>query len=396
MRSPNPSIGWCGSALLLLYAFCAGCSHPRTPPSQPPLTLKSVLSAEERAGYRVADRPGSIRLPADQGAHPEYRSEWWYLTGNLADKSGNRYGYQFTIFRLATSPAPPDGDSAWRSNQVYLAHAALTDPSRGNFLEDQRASRAALGLAGARSNPFAVWVENWRLSGAACPDCAAFDLDLRAAPFRLSLQLRSTKPVVLHGDRGLSRKNRAGTSASYYYSSTRIRSEGTLERGGDEIAVAGESWFDHEWSTSALTPEQGGWDWFSLQLSDHSELMLFQIRDQRDPALDFRAGTLVRPDGSAQNLREEEIEVRVTQRWRSDRTGVTYPAGWNLALPALDARFRVAPLMADQEIDLALRYWEGAVTVTGAVQGRSVSGRGYAELTGYGASPGGPGNTGDE
>ena len=383
-----------GAALLLCMMLAACGGEPAGGPGAggaPPLTLGAVLVPGDTTGFATATLPGAIRLPRDHGEHPEFRTEWWYLTGNLEDREGRRYGYQFTLFRLASAPERTSHPSAWHTNQLYLAHATLADIDGERFLQEQRAARGALGLAGVTAAPLAAWVDDWRLEGdPACADCARFRVRVRAKGFAYDLELTSARPPVLHGDQGLSYKDREGNNASYYYSLTRLQSTGELVVDGQPVAVTGASWFDHEWSTSTLTREQSGWDWFALQLADGSELMLFQVRSREDAARHFIDGTFVARDGSRRALGGSEIRIGVTAWWRSPRSDVEYPAGWRLVIPAIAADLAVAPLMANQEVDLALRYWEGAVSVSGELGGKPVGGRGYAELTGYGSALPGP------
>lgn len=362
---------------------------------QPQPALRASLSAAappaDTTGFARAEGPKPLNFPADHGPHADFQTEWWYYTGNLTAATGEHFGYQLTFFRR--SVAPPDArserSSAWRTDQVYMAHFAITDVAGGTHHSFERFSRGAAGLAGAQAEPFRVWLEDWEVAGPAIGQAR-----LRAAvvagdgDLRLDLALRDLKGPVLQGDRGYSRKGPEPGNASYYYSLPRIETTGTVVLRGQTWAVTGLSWMDHEFSTSALGPELAGWDWFSLQLSDGSEVMLYALRrtdGSRDP---FSSGTLIAPDGSTRALAPDEFEITATGRsaWRSPRTGGRYPAGWTLIVPAADLRLTVRPYLADQEMRTSLPYWEGAAVVEGTRGGRMVTGQGYVELTGYARS----------
>ena len=368
------------SALLLMVA----CGPTPQPPAAP-LSVAATLSAEN-ADYAQALAPRPLVFPQDHGAHPDYRIEWWYFTGNLRDPTGRHFGFQFTLFRNAVTPEPPVSQSRWATNQLYLAHASLTDVAAGEFYNAERAARGALGLAGVTVSPLRAWLEDWQVSAteADCETCFAVRIAVAAEDFSLDLKLRNNKPAVLHGDRGLSAKGTTPGNASYYYSYTRLVTTGTVRQGDREYAVQGESWFDHEWSSSALEQNLVGWDWFSLQLSDLSELMLFQFRDRASGASHFGYGSLIDPQGRVTRLQANEFTVGVTDYWRSPRTGVQYPAAWTITVPRHALDLTVAPRLAAQEMALSFRYWEGAVAATGRRAAQPLTGQGYVELTGYG------------
>ncbi len=384
----------------------------------PALSVLEALgggAGEEDQGFERATRPRELSFPADHGPHPGFRSEWWYWTGNLDGPARRRFGYQLTIFRMALAP-PPSAvrPGAWATSQVYMAHLALTDVAgqrRGaRFLAAEQTARAAVGLAGATAAPFAAWVLGWRAAGPGAdtnatrattdgtttttPGLTPLALtaisDVPGAPrFGVDLTLLAGKPLVLEGDRGLSRKGRAEGNASYYDSLTRMPTQGTVTIADQTFPVTGTSWMDREWSTSALEPGQVGWDWFALQLDDGRDLMFFRLRqharsageDTLDPA---SSGTLVDLDGSAHHLAHDDVRVTATGSWSSPRSGTRYPAAFHLELPHARLSLDVTPVVPDQELDLSFRYWEGAVDVTGTDTGKPIGGRGYLELTGYG------------
>jgi len=364
---------------VLLAAACRPGGEAHTDGS---LEVGELLGEAETAGFARAERPRPFTFPEDHGPHPTFRSEWWYFTGNLESGAGRRFGYQWTLFRFALAPQPPESPSRWASNQVYMGHFAVTDAAARRFHSFERLSRAAIGLAGAQAEPFRVWVENW--SVAQQGEEGHWRLQAEAADgVAVDLVLEPVKPVVLQGDAGLSRKSAAPGNASYYYSLTRIRTRGTVQVDGEQHEVRGWSWMDREWSTSALGPEQEGWDWFALQLDDGTDLMFYRLR-RRDGTVDpHSTGTLVRAGGEVERLSWNELDLEVLKRWRSPR-GVEYPARWQVRLPEHDLALTVTPVLANQEHDLSVRYWEGAVDVTGSRAGAPVQGRGYVELAGYG------------
>lgn len=383
-------IGWT-LALALFAALTAGAVWLlRDAPAE---VRSSVAVAEAMAGdttgYARAVAPRPFVFPGDHGPHPAFKLEWWYLTGNLAGPEGRRFGYQFTLFRNALAPEAPARASAWGTNQLYMGHFAVTDAAGRRFYAFERFSRGAVGLAGAQAAPFRAWLEDWSLDGP--PQGAAqgadglFPLRLRAAEegAALSLTLTPRKPLVLQGDRGFDPKGSEPGNASYYYSYTRLHAEGTITLGGQTFPVEGLSWMDREWSTSALGAGQVGWDWFSLQLDEGRELMYYRLRLRGGGISPDSGGLLVRADGSTRPLARDDVAVSVLRRWTSPRGGA-YPTRWRLRVPAEGLDLTVDALLPDQELDVSVRYWEGAVRVSG-----TATGYGYVELTGYADAPAG-------
>ena len=379
------SVGVVGAVTLLL-----GCSGEEERPGQAHLSLVETLAGADTVGYARAMEPRPFDFPRDHGPHPRFRTEWWYVTGNLTSTAGRDFGFQFTIFRNALSPRAPETDSRWGTNQAYMAHFTVTDVSGEEFYAYERFARGALDLAGATSGPLRVWLEDWVLE-ATSPE--VFPLRLRAAEggVELRLELGRGKPAVLQGDQGLSQKGPEAGNASFYYSHTRLPASGTLVVASDTLAVTGAAWLDREWSTSALAEVQVGWDWFALQLDDGWDLMIYQLRRSdgtADPASD---GVLVDPVGVGARLSwGTDVTVESTATWTSRVDGASYPSGWRVRVPARGWDLSVTPMIPGQELDLAFRYWEGAVRVRGRGEGGApVRGRGYVELTGYaGRAPG--------
>lgn len=369
-----------GIAVAILVSLLCAASTGAADEDLQPSRLSELLGSGDDPGFARALEAREFSFPRDHGPHPGYRNEWWYLTGNLDDDDGRRFGFELTFFRFALTPSTPDADSNWRSNHVYLAHLAITDAHDGNFYVAQRMSRAALGLAGAQSEPFRVWIDDWEIAAGQ----GANEWRLRAGErgFGLDLRLSAVKPPVLNGIDGLSQKSAEPGNASYYYSISRWQTRGSLRIGSAQFQVSGLSWLDREWSSSALATNQQGWDWFALQLSDGSDLMFYNLRlddGRQDPN---SAGTWIDAGGQAHRIERSDLEIVVTDRWHSP-SGSIYPAAWTLRLPKESLRVELVPVLADQELITTVRYWEGAVDVRGERGGLPISGRGYVELTGY-------------
>ena len=333
-------------------------------------------------GFARAIEPRSFDFPRDHGPHPDFRTEWWYLTGNLESPDGRRFGYQFTLFRSAMAAGSPARESAWATDQVYMAHLAVTDVEAESFYAFERFARGAAGLAGAETEPFRVWLDSWRLEGG--DDPPPFRLRAENDEVALDLELAAAKPLVLQGDAGLSRKGREPGNASYYYAFTRLETSGRLRVGPTELEVGGSSWLDREWSTSVLEEGQRGWDWFALQLDDGVDLMVYQMRREDGSSDPASSGSLVDTEGGKTPLASREFELVVLDWWTSPESGARYPSRWRVSVPAEELVLTVEPVLSDQELDLSVLYWEGAVYVEGIRAGVPVSGRGYVELTGYG------------
>lgn len=388
----------------------ASSSPPPTGGAGSGLSVASVMSASpDDSLFARVTGPREFVFPQDHGPHPDHRTEWWYITGNLVGEDGALLGYQFTLFRGAISPSPPETGSAWGTNQIYLGHVAVTDAETGEHVHAERFARGAGGLAGARVEPFRVWLEGWELASAAYPSWgpaspsaagtgavpsdldpshpdAIFPLRVRAHDLDLAMDLRLEpgKGIILQGDRGYSRKGSREGNASYYYSYPRMPTTGTLRVGERSYQVTGSSWMDREWSTSALEPGQVGWDWFALQLDEGSEVMLYQLRGEDDRPNPLSKGTWVGADGRTRSLRPADWTLEVLDRWASPVDGTLYPSRWRLRVPAEGLDIEIVPLMADQEMNVTFRYWEGAVSFSGEGRdGVPLSGRGFVEMTGY-------------
>ena len=341
-------------------------------------------------GYLSVTGPCNLEFPRDHGSHPGYRTEWWYFTGNLQSSTGNRYGFQLTFFRRRINPIGsekkwPKPASAWRTSQIYLAHAALSDLNGKRHYYDQCMGRGGLGIAGvSRDHDSArIFVEKW--SARISPK--TIHLKAIAEKFSFSLDLTPLKPVVVHGNRGYSLKGSTPERASCYYSLTRLETNGQVMLAGKTFAVKGLSWMDHEFSTAPLEPGIIGWDWFGLQLSDHTEIMIYLLRQKDGRWHPASSGTYVRSDGTTRHLSIHDIDAMVMDTWKSPNSGAVYPVRWRIRIlsPAMD--LYVSPNLADQEMrtqeSTEVTYWEGSVSVRGNKNGLLVDGQGYMELTGY-------------
>ena len=340
--------------------------------------VRKVEFPEVLAGHRLA-------FPRDEGAHPAFRIEWWYLTGWLGPET---HGFQITFFRARNEYAT-DNPSRFTPRQILFAHAALADPRVGHLLHDQRAAREGFGLAGAARDGVRVWIDDWRLEQGE----DGYQAVIAARNFALKLAFRSERPPLLQGDDGVSRKGPLPREASYYYSRPQLEVTGSIEQGRATTSVRGRAWFDHEWSSDYLAPEAEGWDWAGINLDDGGALMAFVMRAKKGGVV-YAGGTWLRADGSRRTLGPDAVRFVPLRTWRSPRTGVEYPVAMRIEIE--EASWQLEPLMDDQELDSRLStgtiYWEGAVRVSR--DGRAV-GRGYLELTGYwrpmtlGSDPGG-------
>jgi len=321
----------------------------------------------------VPDRP--LQFPRDHGAHPEYRTEWWYATGWLATESNQPLGFQVTFFR-SRLPFATGNPSAFTPRQIVFAHAALSDPSYGRLRDDQRAGREALGLAGAAENTTDAWIDDWRFR----LDGDTYKAVIPAREFALDLSLAAHAPPLLEGDAGYSRKGPRPGEASYYYSRPHLEVRGSIERGKGKEQVTGSAWLDHEWSSNYLAPDAAGWDWCGINLENGGALMAFRIR-KKGGGVVWAGGTVKTGNGTTK-FTPAQITFEPLRTWRSPRTSVEYPVAMRLA--AGSDSWDLEPLMNDQELDSRAStgtiYWEGAVR---AVQGGKEAGRGYLELTGY-------------
>ncbi|HZF27427.1 MAG TPA: lipocalin-like domain-containing protein [Steroidobacteraceae bacterium] len=373
------------SATVALLIVACSPAPDRTAPAPPPSALRLQAALEPGAAnpFKRALSPRPFVFPVDHAPHPEFRHEWWYLTGHLDAASGQRFGFEVTFFRLALQPAsqPLPGESHWRTSQLYAAHFALTDPERRIFHSTQRFARDALELAGARGSPLRIWLDDWSLT---MPEDSrqAWHLAAHDGAYRLELDLRPQSQPIPNGDQGLSHKSASADAASYYYSIPRLLVTGQLVRDGAPLRITGSAWLDREWGSDALAADEVGWDWFALQLEDGSSLMFYALRRKDGTRDAASSGTFVDSSGEQRALRDAAVKISAQRQWRSPRGGV-YPLDWRLQVASLGLDVRLRPILDDQELDTTPPYWEGAVDIVGSRDGKPLRGRGYVELTGY-------------
>lgn len=346
------------------------------------ISITDILGDGDQTGYARANSHREFSFPVDHGPHPDYRHEWWYYTGNLETESGRHFGYQLTFFRFSLKPQMAEHRSPWAATQMMMAHFTLSDIEGNNFYPFEKTSRVAVDIAGGMAQPFKVWIDNWHATGS--PE-GMWPLKLYAVQddIEINLSLDPAKPLVLQGDRGLSRKSNEAGNASYYYSYSHLKTQGVLRIGGDQHEVSGLSWLDREWGTSSLSRDQAGWDWFALQLSDDTELMVYQLRRKNGNVDSFSSGTIIDAEGSTYPLTSQDFNIEVLKQWQSPHTQILYPARWRLTVPVRNLYIEITPLLDDQELHASLNYWEGAVRIMGNYDDKKVEGYGYAELTGY-------------
>lgn len=364
--------------LMLLITILPACEQiENTSSNRQSVTLSEGMGGNPKPGFARAIEPREFVFPEDHGPHPEYATEWWYFTGNLEDKSNRLFGYQLTIFRVGLDPKAPPDDSSWRTNQIYMGHFAISDIENNIHKSAEKINRAALDLAGTSENPTHIWLGPWSIKSLGQ---AFFPLNLVAdyEDIRINLFVdRGNKPLVLQGDKGLSQKGSEIGNASYYYSYTRLPTKGSLSINDETFQVTGNSWFDREWSSSALADDQQGWDWFALHLDDGRDLMFYRMRGVDGKAQKFSKGVLLEKDGNIIELSLDNVRLDSEAFWR-DLEGNAYPVKWRLRVDDYGLDLVIEAFFNDQLMQHTVHYWEGAVKVRG-----SHSGRGYMELSGY-------------
>lgn len=344
------------------------------------ILMTTLLHSQD---WRRAEPGWRYEWPRDHSAHRDFKTEWWYFTGNLRATDGRRFGYQVTFFRQGVRKpgVRTKTESRFVVDDLKFGHFTITDANGRQFFFSQRILRGAFGEAGFAEPPRIAWLGDWSVN--LDPD-GAMRLQASEGDRAITLRVENTKPWVVHGEGGISRKAEEAGHASHYYSGTRMRSRGSLRVDGRDLAVEGETWFDHEWATNQLAPGQSGWDWFSVQMDDGTELMVYLLR-RKDASLDTASsGSFIGTDGGVRHLRIDEIRLTPTRFWQSKKTGGRYPVAWKIEVPRLELALEVTTPVDSQELALApVAYWEGLIDARGSREGRAVSGHGYLELTGY-------------
>lgn len=341
-------------------------------------------------GFRASDEPWRKALPPyqfsfgrDHASHPDYKVEWWYYTGNLKAGDGRSFGYQLTFFRVGVD-FKPQNPSRWAVRDLFMTHLAVSDIDGGSFSHSERINRAATGWAGAETSNYRVWNEGWQ---AGLDPSGRHLLTAVDGEIGIELELDEGKRPVIHGERGVSQKGNQPGNASHYYSLTRMPTRGTLIAGGRRFKVEGLSWMDHEFGTSFLEKGQMGWDWFSLQLDDGTDVMLYRFRRDDGRPDPHSSGTLVFPDGSSARIEFDGFELEPRRTWNAPATSASYPVEWRIRIPSRELDLTVTASLDDQEMrtsgSTGVNYWEGSVRISGASRGRRVAGTGYLEMTGY-------------
>lgn len=348
------------------------------------LGLTALVFLASSFTYKPALPGRKLSFPEDHFSHPDFKTEWWYYTGHFETAGGRKYGYQVTFFRFGLRDRQTDDKTKPPLfTDLYMAHFALSDKQAKKFFFRERANRGYEGKAGAAVDHYLVWNEDWKVEGKG----GNHFIEARDRNIALKLKLTSLKPPVLHGESGLSRKGEGEGRASHYYSLTRLKTEGELEIAGQKEKVSGFSWMDHEFGSNQLREDQVGWDWFSLQLDNQTELMLYVIRRKDGSPDPYSSGTLVLPDGTTRHLKLQEFLVEQKGKWKSPNSDGTYPMGWKIQVSSERISLEILPSFPEQELDTRkstrVTYWEGAVDVRGSVRQKAVRGLGYVEMTGY-------------
>lgn len=333
--------------------------------------------------YKVATPGYHYEFPRDYFNHPEYQTEWWYYTGNLTAADGRRFGFELTFFRQGLNRGSTN-QGTWDVHDLYVAHLALSDLDGKAFYHTERTNRAGPAIAGIDEQQKRIWNGNWTITGISGVQA----LEAFAECFSLHLTLQPQKPPVIHGQNGISQKAETPGHASYYISLTRLKTDGSVALNGKRYTVSGFSWMDHEFFTQQLENDQVGWDWLSLQLNDHTELMLFRIR-RKDRSIDpYSAGTYIDASGRSVHLRKQDFSlIPAEESWKSPVTGAIYPVLWRILVPKLKIELAVTTRLDPQELSgesqIIPSYWEGAIDLNGRRGNANLAGSGYLEMTGY-------------
>jgi predicted secreted hydrolase len=357
-------------------------------------SLIAALACQLMAGsgdpYRLAMPGYQYSFPRDHFSHPEFQTEWWYYTGNVHTREGRRFGFELTFFRQGVdrSSTPPE---TWDVRDIWFAHLALSDLDGENFLYTERFNRAGPGVAGADVDQARVWNGNWqaqwKLDAHAPGGMVSQQLDAVADRFSFDFNLTTMKPPIIHGENGVSEKAEGPGHASHYISYTRLATNGSIMLDGRLFNVSGESWMDHEFFTHQLARNQTGWDWFSLQLSDGTEIMLYQLRRKDGSADPYSAGTYVDSQGHKIHLSSREFSLTPGKLWTSPKSRGRYPVDWRIQIPSLGVDANVKARLLNQELvggtNAIPTYWEGCIGVSGLKRGHALAGSGYLEMTGY-------------
>ncbi|WKY60223.1 lipocalin-like domain-containing protein [Vibrio sp. SNU_ST1] len=333
-------------------------------------------TAIDQAKFSPVVKGVEISFPADHQAHPNFRHEWWYLTANLIDEDGNALGVQWTQFRFATAPqesANSANKTAWQSQQIYMAHSAVT--TKDKHYADEKWSRGQAELAGVSSSPLNVYLDDWQWNSSS-NDLFPATLVANSEQFGYSLKLTNNAPYQKQCEQGYSTKSSDGKVASYYYSQPFINVSGEVTIDDVTHQVFGKGWIDREWSSQFLLDSQQGWDWFALRLSDETSLVVFQLRNSTSGKASYARARLMQQDGSGIAISQQDISLTAIRQTEID--GRDYPTEWQVSIPTQQIELTVSALNPEAKMPLSVPYWEGPIVIEG-----THSGTGYMELTGY-------------
>lgn len=361
--------------LLTLIFLLSSCAKPEVKKEDKNLLSKALAQDQNNEAYVHAYKVIDFKFPQDHAAHDDFKTEWWYFTGNLFDELENRYGFQFTIFRNNLYPELQNLAN-WQRKNIYMGHMGLSDFKKSKFYSFEKFEREAIGLAGVKQEPLKVWLNHWYIKSQAQQDIFPLEIFAMEDGIGYKLILERVKNLVLQGDRGLSQKSKELGNASYYYSYTRLKAKGEVFIKDKTYKVQGLTWMDREWSTSALAEDQEGWDWFSLQLEDDSEMMIYQLRNKDGSIDEYSSGSYVDASGQKLSLVKEDFVLKALEYF--DYQAHSYPIKWSLAIKKLDLDLVVEAKFKEQVHDFSIPYWEGAIDVSGSKEGY-----GYLEMTGY-------------
>ncbi|MCW5821300.1 MAG: carotenoid 1,2-hydratase [Cyanobacteria bacterium TGS_CYA1] len=351
------------------------------------LILASFQSSALASGriFELAKPGYKYSFPKDHASHEHFKTEWWYYTGNLKGEDGNQYGYELTFFRSALDLEKPIQNSIWAMSDIYMAHFAVTDVNAKQFYTKARLQRPGPEFAGSSKDKLKVWNLNWSATMEANEKQL---LKAKSSDCKLELELTPQKPLVIQGENGISRKASKGDHASHYYSYTKLKTEGLLTIKGKRVKVSGTSWMDHEFGSNQLNDNQVGWDWFSIHLDNNREIMLYLMRLDDGSYDSASSGSLISESGKLTHLKLSDYKIKSVGKWKSDKTKIEYPMGWQIDLPAFNVHLKVSPKIHNQEFQRqegnAVTYWEGACSVLGTYEDKTCKGDAYVEMTGYG------------
>lgn len=350
------------------------------------IAVPAVRAEQVDSFYKKALPGYKYSFPRDHASHEAFKTEWWYYTGHLKSDDGKKYGYELTFFRSGVAPSEKAKTKSNAPSNVYLAHFAVSDINNKKFHFYEKLTRSGLSLGSASSSVLHIYNDGWRVDEAG--DTMMLSAD--AEKVGIKLLLSSKKPPVIHGKDGVSQKADCVGCASHYYSLSRMETKGLLFIDGKEKRVNGTSWMDHEFGSNQLTEEQVGWDWYSLQLSDNTELMLYMMR-KKDGSIDKNSsGTIIGADGKAEHLNLSQFKIRSKSKWLSPQSKGNYPMNWEIEIPHKQIKLQVTPDFETQELvtkrSTDVTYWEGASSITGTKGGKPITGEGYVEMTGYNES----------